>query len=390
MLLQSPPPGGDFFCAKAWQLKNTRLPTLRLLGLRHQFCGWLRRGYCAKFQSRLINQRLPSRLAALAGAILLACGPNTFAHAPFDASARVIVHEESAEIMITVGSALGENYLRLAEINPAALAQGHPLPLNAGMATNFFRATAGEKILAPREADAVTDGQEFQFHFDCSMAPARTLRLETLFTPGLKLPRAAPLVVTDENGNILGSAILSPEKAAAEFSLPEKLLPQPALPQNATTGAAPVAAANSPPKSPSAAAAATQPGFGEFLKLGIGHILTGYDHLLFLTALLLGCARLKPMLLVITGFTLAHSLTLALAAMNLATLSPRIVEPAIAASIVFVAAENFRRAEKSWQRHALTCGFGLIHGFGFAGTWRATGLATRGARRTRVGSTSYN
>ena len=57
---------------------------------------------------------------------------------------------------------------------------------------------------------------------------------------------------------------------------------------------------------------------GEFLRLGIGHILNveAFDHLLFLTALLLGCQRLKPMLLVITGFTLAHSFTLALAALG--------------------------------------------------------------------------
>jgi len=84
------------------------------------------------------------------------------------------------------------------------------------------------------------------------------------------------------------------------------------------------------------------------------------------------------MLLVITGFTLAHSLTLALAALNVVTLSSRIVEPAIAASIIFVAAENFRREDKSWHRYAITCGFGLIHGFGFASALRASGLGGSG------------
>ena len=118
----------------------------------------------------------------------------------------------------------------------------------------------------------------------------------------------------------------------------------------------------------------------EFLKLGLGHILCldAFDHLLFLLALLLGCQRLKPMLLVITGFTLAHSLTLALAALNVLTLSARVVEPLIAASIIIVAAENFRKSEQSWPRYALTAGFGLIHGFGFAGALRESGLAGTG------------
>lgn len=84
------------------------------------------------------------------------------------------------------------------------------------------------------------------------------------------------------------------------------------------------------------------------------------------------------MLAVITGFTLAHSLTLALAALNLVTLPPRLIESLIAASIIFVALENFRREETSWRRYALTCGFGLVHGFGFANALRETGLAGRG------------
>jgi hypothetical protein len=134
-----------------------------------------------------------------------------------------------------------------------------------------------------------------------------------------------------------------------------------------------------PPATTSAPLPQTQPGFAAFLKLGIEHILTGYDHLLFLCALLFGCRRLKPMLAVITGFTLAHSLTLALAALNIVTIPSRVVEPLIAVSIIFVAAENFRRAEKSWHRYALTCGFGLVHGFGFASALRETGFAAGGA-----------
>lgn len=326
---------------------------------------------------RCMKLRLRVHFAVRFCAIFLAFAQSVFAHAPFDCSARVIVHEDSAEVMVTVGSALGENYLRLVPVNPAQLAQGHPFALNPDMATNFFALGTDGNTLALRAADVVTDGLEFQFHFECPLAAAKLLRLETFFTPALKPPRAAPLVVTDENGNILGSAILSPDKPAAEFSLPEKLFPN-----NSVALVASVAATNPPAqKTAVPIVPKPQPGFGEFLKLGISHILNfeAFDHLLFLVALLLGCPRLKPMLLVITGFTLAHSLTLALAALNLVTISPSIVEPAIAASIIFVAAENFRREEKPWHRYALTCGFGLIHGFGFAGALRASGLGGNGA-----------
>ena len=324
-----------------------------------------------------MKPRLPFCRTIPVAALLLALAQNAFAHAPFDCSARVIVHADSAEVTLTVGTTLGENFLRPANIPPGQLPAGHPFVLAPGFATNLFTASADGQVLPPREADVITDGSEFQFHFEYALAPARSLGIATHFIPALKPPRVSPLVLTDENGNLIASAILSPAKETAEFSLPEKLFP-PIL----VTATTPVLTTNPPGKKLvlPAAETKTQPGFGEFLKLGIGHILNveAFDHLLFLIALLLGCQRLKPMLLVITGFTLAHSLTLALAALNVVNISLRIVEPAIAASILFVAAENFRRHEKSWHRYALTCGFGLIHGFGFASALRAIGLGGMG------------
>jgi hydrogenase/urease accessory protein HupE len=107
-------------------------------------------------------------------------------------------------------------------------------------------------------------------------------------------------------------------------------------------------------------------GAGALFKMGIEHILTGYDHLVFLLGLVLIGGRLRSILAVVTAFTLAHSITLGLAALGLVTLSPRLVEPAIALSIVYVGIENFfvASAEKRWR---ITFPFGLIHGFGFAG-----------------------
>jgi hydrogenase/urease accessory protein HupE len=111
----------------------------------------------------------------------------------------------------------------------------------------------------------------------------------------------------------------------------------------------------------------------EFLGLGVAHILTGYDHLLFLIGLLLVGGTLRSALQIITSFTCAHSITLALATLNVVNISPRITEPMIAASIVYVGLENVLQPAAP-RRWLLTFGFGLIHGFGFASALRELGL----------------
>ena len=118
--------------------------------------------------------------------------------------------------------------------------------------------------------------------------------------------------------------------------------------------------------------------FVEFLKLGIEHILTGYDHLLFLFSLLVITHSFWPALKIITFFTIAHSITLALASLNLVELSSSIVEPLIAATIIYVGVENIIRGDHPKGRGLLTFFFGLIHGFGFAGVLREMGISTSG------------
>ena len=109
--------------------------------------------------------------------------------------------------------------------------------------------------------------------------------------------------------------------------------------------------------------------FTSYLRLGIHHILTGYDHLLFLAALALAAARLADFFKLIATFTIAHSLTVALSALGYVRLPPWFVEPFIAASIVFVAVENLVSPRRAGARSrlALASGFGLVHGLGFAG-----------------------
>ncbi len=128
--------------------------------------------------------------------------------------------------------------------------------------------------------------------------------------------------------------------------------------------------------------------FWEFFKLGCEHLLTGIDHLLFLLALIAGSRRLREVVLAATTFTLAHSVTLMLAAFGVVVVSPDVVEPIIALSIAVVAAWHLWRlatarthaldldvASRShlaldragWARLGVVFCFGLVHGLGFAG-----------------------
>ncbi len=120
--------------------------------------------------------------------------------------------------------------------------------------------------------------------------------------------------------------------------------------------------------------------FKQFLELGIEHILLGFDHLCFLIALLLAAKNLSSVVKIITSFTLAHSITLALAALNIVNISPSFVEPMIAVSIIYVGLENvWRRGQEIEGRWLLTFAFGLIHGFGFASVLRELNIGAGGS-----------
>jgi hydrogenase/urease accessory protein HupE len=119
--------------------------------------------------------------------------------------------------------------------------------------------------------------------------------------------------------------------------------------------------------------------FYGFLRMGIEHIWTGYDHLLFLFGLLIVTGNFKSSFTIITFFTIAHSITLALATLNLVPVSSRFVEPMIAASIVYVGVENLWREGHPKGRWLLTFAFGLVHGFGFASVLRDLGVGANGS-----------
>jgi hydrogenase/urease accessory protein HupE len=110
-----------------------------------------------------------------------------------------------------------------------------------------------------------------------------------------------------------------------------------------------------------------------YFGLGLEHIVMGWDHLAFLFGLLVIGGTLRDAVKIITSFTLAHSLTLALVTLNVFRVPPEVIEPLIAASIVYVGVENLVRKDFS-KRWMLTFAFGLVHGCGFAFMLQELGL----------------
>ena len=199
--------------------------------------------------------------------------------------------------------------------------------------------------------------------------PTRSpLAFDAVYLRRISNPSAGVVLTVTGERAFLGQQLLRPDQPTLAVSLE------------------PDAAVASPARAP-------QPSFGQFLALGVRHILTGYDHLLFLLGLLIACRTLRAMLGVVTCFTLAHSVTLALAGLRVVTLPGRLVEPVIAASIIVIGLENLRwRARASTPAATATSGggppgrylvtfiFGLMHGFGFAAALRDTGLGLEGAQ----------
>jgi hydrogenase/urease accessory protein HupE len=241
-------------------------------------------------------------------------------------------------------------------------ARGHLLALAPGL----WEVRLGEKVLPVREVGVeLLPGDNVSFRHVVPL-PASTagVALRAARIPDLPEGHRQFVIISDEAGSTVAKKLVS----RRDFSLE--------VPRG---GGAPSGAAVTAPGAADPAQGETGdlPSAWEFLKLGVEHIWTGYDHLLFLFALLVVCASFRSIAAIITCFTLAHSLTLALASLDLVSLPSRVVEPLIAASIVFVGVENlWRHGAEPPGRWALTFGFGLIHGFGFASVLRDLGLAS--------------
>jgi hydrogenase/urease accessory protein HupE len=224
-------------------------------------------------------------------------------------------------------------------------------------ARDFFVVMQAGQALAPRAVRVLLTVED---DLDITTSYPRPTRSPLAFDAvylrrAVKHPSAGVVLTVTGERAFLGQQLLRPEEPTLSVSLE------------------PDAARADAPRAP-------PPSFTQFLALGVRHILTGYDHLLFLLGLLIACRTLRAVLGVVTCFTVAHSLTLALAGLGVVTLPSRLVESLIAATIVVVGIENLRGAPgPSRWRYLLTFAFGLLHGFGFASALRDVGLGQNGA-----------
>ena len=183
-------------------------------------------------------------------------------------------------------------------------------------------------------------------HYACA-APVRVLLLrDELFAA---LGRDHHTITKIEWPGGSQQFIFEPDRAEAEFSLGDRVATSP-VEGSVVSGA------------------------WAFFLLGLEHILVGFDHILFLLVLVLRGGSIKSLLLIVTAFTIAHSITLGLAVFDVVRPPARLIEPLIALSIAYVAFENIVAKSSPSRRWLASFLFGLVHGFGFAGALVELGL----------------
>ena len=263
----------------------------------------------------------------------------------------------------------------------------------AGLDANNDGQVSAEEYAAAQERLGKTVADAFEVRFDDTLAKATDIRCQLdqnnnvdvyLSIPGKKFSKLAVrskmiagfrldhrqyFMLQNPGGVTLAERLLSANSDTVTIEVGA----EPTSPSATNTVPAP-AAETTPPSTPTKS---TGSAFRQFVLLGVEHIGTGYDHLLFLFALLVVTRSFRSALVVITAFTLAHSITLAVATFNLVQLPARSTEPLIAATIVYVGVENLARRGDPQGRWMLTFAFGLIHGFGFASVLRDMGVGGR-------------
>jgi hypothetical protein len=311
------------------------------------------------------------RVAAVAACVLLLGAPAARAHDPFEITSDAHVSGDRLTVHTTL------SLLTAARICFAGAGARKTIavpelaavwPALEDCARRFFVVSSGGATLPVIQVSVdVTSENDLDMRVAFPRPHATPLVFEAAYLQRLAGRAMAGVVLTATGvRSFLGQKVLRPDDAVFEI---------PITTDAETPGTPPM------------------PGFRRYALLGVEHILTGFDHLLFVLALLLVCRRVRTVAVVVSCFTAAHSVTLALAALDVVALPGRVVEPLIAASIVLVGMENLVRGnepDKSWPngwrpgrwlivRWALAFAFGLIHGLGFASALVEIGLGRDGA-----------
>jgi hydrogenase/urease accessory protein HupE len=342
-----PAPAADFWM-KAVASPNAAQPGIRM----------------RKWRERIRSAWSAGGRGAFVGGMFLALVVPLRAHDPGISTAQGALRADAFEISVGFAPADAQQLL-----SPAARSERKWTETEfekakselEALAPKMWEVRAGGQALAPRETHVqLATGDSLNFRAIYPRPPEFPVTLRATRLGELPPGHREYLIVKNEQGKEVAKKLLSAKDDAVEFDAVGK--------DNGAT-AAPAASDGE----------SGMPTFLGFVRLGIEHIWTGYDHLLFLFALLVVCRSFRSIVTIISCFTLAHSITLAVATLGLINLPSRMVEPAIAASIVFVGAENlWRRGAEPRGRWAVTFAFGLIHGFGFASVLRDLGVGTGG------------
>jgi len=271
-----------------------------------------------------------------------------WAHDPGLSAAEVRIGAAQIVVHLSISRSDVESVLSLDLNNDGRLSDSDiaaATPLLEEFARNMFELEITDQRVAAVSAEARLDQADtLDFKITFERGAGSRIRIRSTGIKSLARGHREYLSVVDERGNKLGEKML--DGASSEF----ELVINPGL---------------------SAQADSILP----FLTLGIEHILTGFDHLVFLLGLLLAGAGFRDVARIVTSFTAAHSITLALSTFDIVRLPSSAIELLIAVSIVYVGLENVLRRDLKW-RWLVTFGFGLIHGFGFASALRELGIGS--------------
>lgn len=293
--------------------------------------------------------KLFESLLTLSGLLFLT---TALAHPPGLSSADITVDNGKLDAKITFALQDIEAFVPMDSDQDAEVTDSErnaAKPAVAQLIAEQFKLLVDNQAAQPSAAGEVTfdDKNNATVMLQYQVSSPASLSINSAFLSKLPSGHKQYLTVLDATGQEIGKKMLTATAPSLQVSLGGSQTAAPAEAQSSST-------------------------FADFLKLGVEHIVTGYDHLLFLFSLLVVTHSFWPALKIITFFTLAHSITLALAGLNIVDFPSSVIEPLIAATIVYVGLENIFRKDKitTYQRCVLTFFFGLIHGFGFAGVLR--------------------